>query len=81
MKLKELEKVKMDWNSSMISSTIYESATETMEVTFTKGLTYRYSQISMKEYTEFCLAESQGKYFNSNFKNKKPFTKDDNEKN
>lgn len=77
VKIEELGKIKMDWNSSMISSTNYNPETKNMEVVFTKGNTYTYSQIEMDEYVAFCMAESQGKYFNSNFKNKKPFTKNE----
>jgi len=70
---------KMDWSSSMISSTSYDPATSKMEVTFTNGSTYIYEQVQVNEYIEFCAADSQGKYFNSNLKNK-PFTKNEHKK-
>lgn len=71
---------KTDWKSSMISSTSYDPETYRMEVTFTNGNVYTYTQIHVDEYVGFCMAESQGKYFNANLKNK-PFVKNDSEKN
>ena len=71
---------KTNWSSSMISSTSYNPETGKMDVTFTNGASYTYSQIHVDEYVAFCMAESQGKYFNVNLKNK-PFVRNDSEKN
>ena len=72
--------MKTDWGSSMIASTKYEPSDKKMHVTFTNGNSYTYSEIHLEEYVAFCIAESQGKHFNENFKNKKPFVKDDDQK-
>ncbi len=64
-----------EWASSLIKRTEYTPDYQTLLVEFNNGQSYTYSEISSKEYEEFCSAESQGKYFGSNFRTKKPYKK------
>jgi hypothetical protein len=66
-----------DWNSSLIKWTEYNSAKEELSVVFKNDVMYRYSNINQNEYYEFTMAESQGKFFSKNFRNK-PFVKETN---
>jgi len=59
------------WNSSMMSSSTYNFENETLLIEFVDGKEYLYDEISKSEYAEFTKAESQGKYFLANIKNKK----------
>lgn len=68
------------WESSMINSTTYNNETETLLVEFVDGREYSYDAISLNEYEEFTKAESQGKYFLANIRNKKTTHKVDEHK-
>ena len=59
------------WESSMIHATTYNNETETLLVEFVDGREYSYDAVNSTEYTEFTNAESQGKYFLANIRNKK----------
>jgi len=64
-----------EWASSLIKRTEYTPDYQTLEVEFSNGATYIYSEINETEYREFCEAESQGKYFGLNIRTKKPYKK------
>lgn len=64
-----------EWASSLIKSTEYTPDYQSLSVEFNNNQTYIYSEVTEEEYQEFCSAESQGKYFGTNFRNKKPYTK------
>ena len=59
------------WESSMIHSTTYNFENETLLIEFNDSREYTYDSITQNEYEEFTKAESQGKYFLANFRNKK----------
>ncbi len=50
--------------SSLIERAIYDSAKQTLAVTFTTGRTYLYFDIPPDLYSEFATAPSQGQFFN-----------------
>lgn len=66
------------WDSSLIKATEYIPDYQELLVKFAAGSSYIYSEITQSEYDEFCKADSQGSFFNKNFKGKKPFTKVEN---
>jgi hypothetical protein len=66
-----------EWASSLIKSTEYIPDYQKLTVEFSNGQSYTYSEISEKEYEEFCNAESQGKHFGTNFRTKKPYEKNE----
>ncbi len=59
--------------SSMIREVGYEDAT--LEIDFHKGGTYQYSGVPQEEYDSLMSADSCGKYFLANIKDKYPTTK------
>lgn len=60
--------------SSSISSIGYEN--NVLEIEFLDGKeVYQYSQVPEQEYNELMNAESHGKYFNQNIKNKYQYEK------
>ncbi len=66
---------KREWDSSLINSTTYNYDKEVLTVEFNNGQEYMYEAITLKEYKEFCDAESQGKHFLANIRNSKKFEK------
>lgn len=64
-----------EWASSLIKRTEYTPDNKTLEVEFTNGAIYIYSDINEAEYDDFCNAESQGKFFGTNIRTKKPYKK------
>lgn len=60
--------------SSQLSSIGYDEKTNTMAVKFNNGGTYHYENVTKGEFDKFSKAESIGKYFGANFKNR-PFKK------
>ena len=66
-----------DWSSSLIKWTEYDTKKEVLTVVFKNDTMYRYSNVTQNEYYEFTTAESQGKFFSKNLKNK-PFVKETN---
>ena len=64
-----------EWTSTLIKRTEYTPDYKNLVVEFNNGQTYTYSEITDLEYTEFCNAESQGRYFGTNFRTKKPYKK------
>jgi hypothetical protein len=65
----------LNWESALIKSTTYNFEAETLFVEFPNETTYSYTGISLNEYNEFKAAESKGKYFSSNIRNKKEYSK------
>jgi hypothetical protein len=59
------------WDSSMIRLTSYNAEAEALLVEFVDGKEYAYEEVKPTEYEEFIKAESQGKYFLANIRNKK----------
>lgn len=56
--------------SSMISDIEYDDVEKLLRVKFAKGGWYEYQDVSKKTYDEFINAESAGKYFLANIKDK-----------
>ena len=51
--------------SSNLIKTEYDSETNKLIATFKNGMMYEYEEVPHKIYAQFRLAESQGKYFNT----------------
>ena len=49
--------------SSNIKKTEYDTETKKLVVEFNNGLKYEYEDVAHKLYTQFRMAESQGKFF------------------
>lgn len=59
------------YDSSNISSSRFETETNTLYITFVKGgLVYKYENVSPSDYFDFQDSESTGKEFISKIKNK-----------
>jgi predicted dehydrogenase len=61
--------------SSAISSIGYDRDTKTMEVQFTNGTLYVYSDVSPEHFTAFHNADSIGRHFAANISGKFPHQK------
>ena len=57
------------YKSSNICASIYNKSNGDLTVLFNNGGQYKYSKVSLTDYTRFELAESQGVVFNSHIKN------------
>ena len=53
-------------DSSNLAKTEYDTETSKLVVEFKNGAKYEYDEVPHKIYTQFRMAESQGKYFNLN---------------
>ena len=51
-------------NSSVLSSASYDDETKTLELTFSSGRSYTYSQVPPEVFENLASAPSAGKYFN-----------------
>lgn len=51
--------------SSNVKKTEYDTETKTLLVEFNNGHKYEYSDVPHQIYTQFRMAESQGKFFSS----------------
>jgi hypothetical protein len=60
--------------SSVIRRVEYDGEEEALFVTFTSGLTYRYSGVPEVEYDSLLGAASKGAFFNERIKDFYPFT-------
>jgi hypothetical protein len=58
-------KIYNEIQSSNIIRTEYDMENETMIVEFNNGTKYEYEKVPHKIYTQFRLAESQGRFFSS----------------
>jgi KTSC domain len=61
--------------SSQIESIGYDQETLELEVEFKNGSVYTYENVPFDEYTSLMDADSVGKYFSANIKNKYKWTK------
>ena len=61
--------------SSNIQSIGYDADAQILEIQFNNGGVYQYSGVPEYEHTGMMNAESHGKYFHANIKNRYPFIK------
>ena len=59
-------------SSSNISSVGYDANSSTLEIEFHSGGVYQYEGVPQSEYDVFIAADSKGKYFNANIKDRYP---------
>jgi hypothetical protein len=59
-------KILNEIDSSNLVKTEYDTETQSMIAEFKNGTKYEYEKVPHRVYTEFRMAESQGKYFSSN---------------
>ena len=64
-----------EYTSSNIKGATYNTANKELEITFNSNATYIYENVTHEVFTAFDMAESQGKYFNSNILKKYNFRK------
>lgn len=62
-------------SSSNISAIGYDEDSQVLEVEFINGGVYSYSSVPAGEYDGFVNADSKGKYFHANIKDRYPFIK------
>jgi hypothetical protein len=58
------------WTSSLLKETTYDALKYEFTVTFNNDKKYKYSKFMPETYKEFCSAESQGKFFLAEVRNK-----------
>lgn len=58
-------KIICEIESSNLIKTEYDSNTNKLIATFKNGIMYEYDEVPHKIYAQFRLAESQGKFFNT----------------
>jgi hypothetical protein len=68
-------KILCEYDSSNIHKAQYDIESKLLEITFSNGSTYEYDNVDHKTFTEFDMAESQGKHFNKNINKKFTFRK------
>jgi hypothetical protein len=61
--------------SNNLSSAGFDEETQTLEVEFKNGSLYRFSGCSLQEFQGLMNADSKGKYFNANIRNRYPYIK------
>ena len=61
--------------SSNLQKTVYDLDKKTLTATFKNGAEYEYEEVPHKVYTKFRLAESQGKFFNTEISKKFKYKK------
>jgi hypothetical protein len=61
--------------SSNVKKTEYNLETKKLLVEFNNGIKYEYDDVPHKIYTQFRMAESQGKFFSSNIAKSYKYTK------
>jgi hypothetical protein len=62
-------------DSSNLTKTIYDTEGETLTATFKNGSVYQYEKVPHKTFVKFRMAESQGKYFNTEISKKFSYKK------
>jgi len=62
------------FNSGNILKTTYFPTLQRLYIAFTRGQTYSYGNFKSEDYKNFESAESQGKFFHSNIKDKKEYS-------
>ena len=65
---------RIEVTSSNLLSVGYDPETETLEVEFRSGGTYRYSGVPISEYQALMGAASHGSYFHRNIRDRYPCT-------
>lgn len=71
----EGKKITVTINSSNLKGASYDTETKTLTTTFNNGSIYDYYEVPWEVFTKLRTAESQGKYFTSNIKEKYKFKK------
>jgi hypothetical protein len=61
-------------SSSNLCSIGYEADSQVLEVEFNGGRLYQYSGVPGGEFDGLMSADSKGKYFNANIKNRYPYS-------
>jgi hypothetical protein len=61
--------------STNIHAIGYNPDSQTLEIEFNSGAVYDYSDVPQSEYDGFIGADSKGKYFHANIKNRYSFMK------
>lgn len=69
------ENIVAEYVSSNIKGGKYNITTKKLEVTFNNGTVYEYEDVPHEVFAELNLAESQGKYFNTNIAKKYVYKK------
>jgi hypothetical protein len=59
--------------SSVLAATEYLSHSQTLDVVFTSGEIYRYSNVPLPLYLDLLQADSKGTFFNAHIRNQFPF--------
>ena len=62
-------------SSSNLASVGYDSDSQILEIEFNHGGVYQYAGVPEGEYEGLMCADSKGKYFHSNIKDRYPFVK------
>jgi hypothetical protein len=70
-----------EWDSAMLNSTTYNFKDEILVVEFKNGAEYSYKGINKSEYESFLNAESKGKHFIAEIRDKKEYSRNDDQKN
>ena len=68
-------KILNEVNSSNLVKTEYDTETKEMIAEFKNGSKYQYEDVPHSIYTKFRMAESQGKYFNTEISKKYKYKK------
>jgi len=68
-------KITVTINSTNLKGASYDTETKTLSTTFNNGSIYEYYEVPWEVFTKLRTAESQGKYFTSNIKDKYKFKK------
>ena len=68
-------KIICEYDSSNITKGQYDINSKILEITFNSGSTYEYAGVPHATFTEFDMAQSQGKYFNKSINGKFTHTK------
>ena len=59
-------------NSSVIAAISYDPSTNTLEIEFRTGRTYRFFMVPQTEYAALLQSDSIGRYFNQKIRNRYP---------
>ena len=68
-------KIICEYTSSNIKKGVYDTETKKLLVTFNNGQIYEYDDVPHETFTQMNLAESHGKYFNTNVARKYNYRK------
>lgn len=67
--------IEVDITSSNLRGAKYDTTNENLLVEFNNGAIYEYSSVPWTVFTKFRMAESQGKYFNTEISKKYKYQK------